>query len=72
MTELVLAIKMDQRATRKCPGTVSIVHDSDRYELIKDIGSGSCGITRLMRDKQNNDLVAIKYIERGGPVSFET
>ncbi|KAL6526185.1 Serine/threonine-protein kinase srk2e [Orobanche minor] len=36
----------------------------------KDIGSGSCGVARLMRDKQSNELVAIKYIERGFPRSL--
>lgn len=42
-----------------------IMHDSDRYELVKDIGSGNFGIARLMRDRQTRDLVAVKYIERG-------
>ncbi|KAF6173088.1 hypothetical protein GIB67_000831 [Kingdonia uniflora] len=42
-----------------------IMHDSDRYELLKDIGSGNFGVARLMRDKQTLDLVAVKYIERG-------
>ncbi|KAF3781784.1 Serine/threonine-protein kinase [Nymphaea thermarum] len=42
-----------------------IMHDSDRYELVRDIGSGNFGIARLMRDKQTQELVAVKYIERG-------
>ncbi|OAY81459.1 Serine/threonine-protein kinase SAPK10 [Ananas comosus] len=42
-----------------------IMHDSDRYELVKDIGAGNFGIARLMRDKQTKELVAVKYIERG-------
>ncbi|KAF5188714.1 Serine/threonine-protein kinase SRK2E [Thalictrum thalictroides] len=42
-----------------------IVHESERYELVKDIGSGNFGIARLMRDKQTKELVAVKYIERG-------
>ncbi|KAK1267953.1 Serine/threonine-protein kinase SAPK10 [Acorus gramineus] len=42
-----------------------IMHDSDRYELVKDIGSGNFGVARLMRDKQSKELVAVKYIERG-------
>ncbi|CAN6460055.1 unnamed protein product [Victoria cruziana] len=42
-----------------------IMHDSDRYELVRDIGSGNFGIARLMRDKQSRELVAVKYIERG-------
>ncbi|CAN1192349.1 Serine/threonine-protein kinase SRK2E [Linum perenne] len=42
-----------------------ITHDSDRYELVRDIGSGNFGVARLMRDKLSNELVAVKYIERG-------
>jgi len=41
------------------------VHDMDRYELLKDIGSGNFGVARLMRDKKTRELVAVKYIERG-------
>lgn len=44
---------------------VSGVHDMDRYELLKDIGSGNFGVARLMRDKKTRELVAVKYIERG-------
>ncbi|KZV34660.1 hypothetical protein F511_12463 [Dorcoceras hygrometricum] len=50
------------------PSDVPISHDSDRYEFIKNIGSGNFGIARLMRDKQVNELVAIKYIERGNRI----
>lgn len=46
-----------------------IMHDNDRYELVKDIGSGNFGVARLMRDKQTRELVAVKYIERGEKVS---
>ncbi|KAL6514276.1 Serine/threonine-protein kinase srk2e [Orobanche hederae] len=42
-----------------------IKHDSNRYELVSDIGSGNFGVARLMRDRQTNELVAVKYIERG-------
>ncbi|PIA52339.1 hypothetical protein AQUCO_01000300v1 [Aquilegia coerulea] len=42
-----------------------IVHESDRYELVKDIGAGNFGVARLMRDKLTKELVAVKYIERG-------
>ncbi|CAL9080306.1 unnamed protein product [Musa textilis] len=42
-----------------------IMHGSDRYELVRDIGSGNFGIARLMRDKPARELVAVKYIERG-------
>lgn len=47
-----------------------IMHDSDRYELVRDIGSGNFGVARLMRDKQTNELVAVKYIERGDKVGL--
>lgn len=46
-----------------------IMHDSDRYELVRDIGSGNFGVARLMRDKKTEELVAVKYIERGDKVS---
>jgi serine/threonine protein kinase len=41
------------------------MHHHDRYELVKDIGSGNFGVARLMRDKLTRELVAVKYIERG-------
>ena len=40
----------------------------DRYELVRDIGSGNFGVARLMRDKKTKELVAVKYIERGDKV----
>lgn len=46
-----------------------IMHDSDRYDFVKDIGSGNFGVARLMTDKQTKELVAVKYIERGDKVS---
>lgn len=45
-----------------------IMHDSDRYEFVRDIGSGNFGVARLMRDKHTEELVAVKYIERGEKV----
>lgn len=45
-----------------------IMHDSDRYDLVRDIGSGNFGVARLMQDKQTRELVAVKYIERGDKV----
>ncbi|RRT35914.1 hypothetical protein BHE74_00040333 [Ensete ventricosum] len=57
---------MDRAAVTSGPAMdMPIMHDSDRYELVKDIGSGNFGIARLMRDKQTKELVAVKYIERG-------
>ncbi|XP_030539418.1 serine/threonine-protein kinase SRK2B-like [Rhodamnia argentea] len=37
----------------------------DKYEVIKEIGSGNFGVARLMRNKETKELVAMKYIERG-------
>nr|CAE54588.1 serin/threonine protein kinase [Fagus sylvatica] len=37
----------------------------EKYELVKDIGSGNFGVARLMRNKESKELVAMKYIERG-------
>ncbi|PKU79700.1 serine/threonine-protein kinase SAPK10 [Dendrobium catenatum] len=57
---------MDRAAVTVGPGMdMPIMHDSDRYELVRDIGAGNFGIARLMRDKQTMELVAVKYIERG-------
>lgn len=42
-----------------------IMHDSDRYDFVRDIGAGNFGIARLMRDKVTKELVAVKYIVRG-------
>ncbi|KAM0937413.1 putative protein kinase CAMK-OST1L family [Dioscorea sansibarensis] len=60
---------MDRAALTVGPGMdMPIMHDSDRYELVKDIGSGNFGVARLMRDKQSGNLVAVKYIERGDKI----
>eukprot|EP00898_Chlorokybus_atmophyticus_P004480 jgi/Chlat1/5032/Chrsp32S08952 len=40
----------------------------DRYEQVKDIGSGNFGVAKLARDKLTGELVAIKYIERGDKI----
>ncbi|XP_022933618.1 serine/threonine-protein kinase SAPK3-like [Cucurbita moschata] len=37
----------------------------DRYEPLKELGSGNFGVAKLVRDKNTNELVAVKYIERG-------
>ncbi|RWR80590.1 Protein kinase domain-containing protein [Cinnamomum micranthum f. kanehirae] len=37
----------------------------DRYEPLKELGSGNFGVARLMRDKKTKELVAVKYIPRG-------
>ncbi|XP_052204512.1 serine/threonine-protein kinase SRK2I-like isoform X2 [Diospyros lotus] len=45
-----------------------IMHDSDRYDFVRDIGAGNFGVARLMRDKHTQELVAVKYIERGDKI----
>lgn len=64
-------ISMDRAALTVGPGMdMPIMHDSDRYDLVRDIGSGNFGVARLMQDKQTKELVAVKYIERGDKVVF--
>nr|QLL22063.1 SnRK2.2 [Fagopyrum tataricum] len=67
---------MDPMMNRMVPAPASlgpamdlpIMHDSDRYDFVRDIGSGNFGIARLLRDKVTNELVAVKYIERGDKI----
>lgn len=40
----------------------------ERYEILKDIGSGKFGVAKLVRDKWSGELYAVKYIERGQKV----
>lgn len=40
----------------------------ERYEVLKDIGSGNFGVAKLVKDKLINELYAVKYIERGKKV----
>ncbi|KAG0496391.1 hypothetical protein HPP92_001082 [Vanilla planifolia] len=37
----------------------------EKYDMVRDIGSGNFGVARLMRHKETKELVAVKYIERG-------
>ncbi|XVF10937.1 hypothetical protein REPUB_Repub07fG0226400 [Reevesia pubescens] len=37
----------------------------ERYEPMKELGSGNFGVARLVKDKKTKELVAVKYIERG-------
>ncbi|CAL9092615.1 unnamed protein product [Musa acuminata var. zebrina] len=41
----------------------------EKYELVKDIGSGNFGVARLMRNKDTGELVAMKYIPRGPKIN---
>lgn len=40
----------------------------ERYEIVKDIGSGNFGVARLVRDKSTRELFAVKFIDRGNKV----
>lgn len=40
----------------------------ERFEIIKDIGSGNFGVAKLVSDKQTRELFAVKFIERGQKV----
>ncbi|XP_076881308.1 serine/threonine-protein kinase SAPK3-like [Bidens hawaiensis] len=37
----------------------------EKYEPLKELGSGNFGVARLVRDKRTKELLAVKYIERG-------
>ncbi|XP_054806538.1 serine/threonine-protein kinase SAPK2-like isoform X2 [Prosopis cineraria] len=37
----------------------------ERYEIIKDIGSGNFGVAKLVREKRTGEFFAVKFIERG-------
>ncbi|KAI4337673.1 hypothetical protein L6164_016058 [Bauhinia variegata] len=37
----------------------------ERYEIVKDIGSGNFGVAKLVRDKWTKEYYAVKFIERG-------
>uniref|UniRef100_A0A0D9X1M1 non-specific serine/threonine protein kinase n=1 Tax=Leersia perrieri TaxID=77586 RepID=A0A0D9X1M1_9ORYZ len=37
----------------------------ERYEVIKDLGSGNFGVAKLVRDVRTKELFAVKFIERG-------
>lgn len=39
--------------------------EMDKYETVKELGSGNFGVARLMRHKETKELVATKYIPRG-------
>ncbi|VAH52669.1 unnamed protein product [Triticum turgidum subsp. durum] len=37
----------------------------DRYEVVRDIGSGNFGVAKLVRDVRTKEHFAVKFIERG-------
>lgn len=42
----------------------------EKYEIIKDIGSGNFGVAKLVREKWSGELYAVKFIERGFKVTL--
>lgn len=44
----------------------------EKYEMVRDIGSGNFGVAMLMRNKETKELVAVKHIERGFKVRSES
>lgn len=40
----------------------------ERYESLKELGSGNFGVARLVKDRKTRELLAVKYIERGNKV----
>jgi len=49
---------------------VRVDMEEERYETLKELGSGNFGVARLAKDKKTGELVAIKYIERGKKVQY--
>ncbi|WOL12718.1 serine/threonine-protein kinase SAPK7-like isoform X2 [Canna indica] len=41
----------------------------EKYEMVKDLGSGNFGVARLMRNKETGELVAVKYLPRGQKIN---
>jgi serine/threonine protein kinase len=37
----------------------------EKYEPVREIGSGNFGVAKLMRNRDTRELVAMKFIERG-------
>ncbi|KAH0934921.1 hypothetical protein HID58_012038 [Brassica napus] len=61
---------MDPTTAAVMPIDLPIIHESDRYDFVRDIGSGNFGVARLMTDRVTKELVAVKYIERGDKARF--
>ena len=48
------------------------VSTMERYEVIKDIGSGNFGVAKLARERRSGESYAIKFIEKGQKVTYLT
>ena len=42
--------------------------EMEKYEVVKDLGAGSFGVTKLLKNKHTKELVVMKFIERGPKV----
>ena len=47
---------------------VSCGLEMEKYEVVKDLGAGSFGVTKLLKNKHTKELVVMKFIERGPKV----
>eukprot|EP00983_Pelagomonas_calceolata_P129766 1161634-Pelagomonas_calceolata.AAC.3 len=47
------------------PSRPAPLDNHPKYEKVKDLNSGTFGFVQLCKDKTTNELVAIKFIERG-------
>ncbi|WVZ91018.1 hypothetical protein U9M48_037251, partial [Paspalum notatum var. saurae] len=57
-----------QRGNKAAGPMTLTMRDGERYEHVRDIGSGNFGVARLMRGRATGDLVAVKCIPRGDKV----
>lgn len=44
------------------------ITNTDKYEHIKDLGSGNFGTVRLMKNRKTGELVAVKFLELGSKI----
>lgn len=44
------------------------VIEMERFEVLRDLGSGNFGVAKLVRDLKTKELYAVKFIERGQKV----
>ncbi|RWW58289.1 hypothetical protein BHE74_00034868, partial [Ensete ventricosum] len=64
-----LSSRKDRSIDRPLPrGRLPGGEGMEKYEVVRDIGSGNSGVARLMRNKETKELVAMKYIPRGEKV----
>jgi serine/threonine-protein kinase SRK2 len=60
---------MQQTGARQPTGNPDPLRETGRYEKIADLSSGAFGFVQLARNLQTEELVAIKFIERGDRVN---